>query len=193
VCPPGYAFDENGNCVPCPKELGFVVDSQGRCVCDSSRGLVLDVIAGRCVCPPGQELNEQGICVDSKCLFFCIYLLRISFNFLPVIVPECRVDPDCHTTKYCEASNLTCADPCIRDPCGANAFGTPFNHICNCQCIEGFTGNPRTGCGTSFLKLKLILIAVSMIKIVMFCSTNSETTTTKNRFSKTRHPCQLSG
>ena len=66
VCPPGYAFDENGNCVPCPSELGFIVDSQGRCVCDSSRGLILDPVAGRCICPPGQELNAQGICVDSK-------------------------------------------------------------------------------------------------------------------------------
>ena len=61
------------------------------------------------------------------------------------------MDPDCHTTKYCEKSNLTCADPCIRDPCGPNAFGTPFNHVCNCQCIEGFTGNPKTGCSKYFI------------------------------------------
>jgi hypothetical protein len=66
VCPPGYAFDENGNCIPCPSDRGFIVDSNGRCVCDSSRGLVLDPTTNRCVCPPGKELDKDGFCVDSK-------------------------------------------------------------------------------------------------------------------------------
>lgn len=70
---------------------------------------------------------------------------KLNFRFF--LVPECRIDDDCHTTKYCEARNLTCADPCIRDPCGPNAYGTPLNHVCNCVCIEGFTGDPKAGCG----------------------------------------------
>ena len=64
-------------------------------------------------------------------------------------VPECEKDPDCPFDKYCELGNLTCSNPCVRDPCGPNAFGTPgspIHHICNCQCVEGFTGNPKTGC-----------------------------------------------
>ena len=108
----GYAFDENGNCVPCPSDKGFIIVN-GRCICDSARGLVLDPVTGSCVCPPGQELNAQGVCED---------------------LPECGIrpniprDPDCHTTKYCEPRNLTCSDPCVRWPCGPNAYGTPINH-----------------------------------------------------------------
>ena len=66
--------------------------------------------------------------------------------FFSISEPECRIDPNCHTTKYCELTNGTCADPCIRDPCGPNAIGTPINHRCQCRCIEGYTGNPVVGC-----------------------------------------------
>ena len=75
VCPPGYAFDENGNCIPCPSDRGFVVDSDGRCVCDSSRGLVLDPTTKRCVCPPGKELDPNGFCVDSKLILILMLTL----------------------------------------------------------------------------------------------------------------------
>ena len=64
--------------------------------------------------------------------------------------PECVVDGDCACPRYCERANNTCLNPCVRDPCGANAFGVPGDprcHQCNCACIQGYTGNPRTGCG----------------------------------------------
>ena len=37
----------------------------------------------------------------------------------------------------------------MRDPCGPNAFGVPgdpVHHVCNCACIDGYEGNPKTGC-----------------------------------------------
>ena len=90
--------------------------------------------------------------VQRKRKLLTLFSILIILNSFPV--PECREDPDCQIIKYCEATNQTCSDPCIRDPCGPNAFGTPgipINHVCNCQCVSGFTGNPKTGCGKSIL------------------------------------------
>ena len=63
---------------------------------------------------------------------------------------ECRLDDDCIDIKYCELANNTCGDPCVKWPCGANAFGTPGGHRCQCQCIEGYQGDPYTGCSKYF-------------------------------------------
>ncbi|QQP34980.1 Putative LOC101893139, partial [Caligus rogercresseyi] len=126
VCPVGYGFTEDGReCVPCLKENGFVLNSEGKCVCDEARGYEYNTESGRCECPPGQRLNNFGICEN---------------------VPDCQVDDDCPTQKYCEATNGTCSNPCTRDPCGANAFGDPYDHICHCQCIKGYAGDPLAGC-----------------------------------------------
>ena len=47
-----------------------------------------------------------------------------------VCVPilECEVDDHCANIKYCELANNTCADPCVKWPCGPNSFGTPIDH-----------------------------------------------------------------
>ena len=66
VCPPGHAFNEDGVCIPCREDLGFIINSAGYCVCDASRGLVFVPATGRCECPPGQILNENGFCEDGK-------------------------------------------------------------------------------------------------------------------------------
>ena len=98
--------------------------------------------------------------VQRKRKLLTLFSILIILNSFPV--PECREDPDCQIIKYCEATNQTCSDPCIRDPCGPNAFGTPgipINHVCNCQCVSGFTGNPKTGCG------QFILLTAKWIRI----------------------------
>ena len=77
VCPPGHAFDENGVCIPCRREHGFIIDSAGYCVCDSSRGLVFDRTTGVCVCPPGYEKNPEGYCVESE--------FSIAFSIQPFV------------------------------------------------------------------------------------------------------------
>ena len=59
VCPPGHYLDNQGNCVRCPVELGFVLNG-GRCLCDSSKGLVPSEDGKACICPPGMELGPGG-------------------------------------------------------------------------------------------------------------------------------------
>ncbi len=71
VCPPGYGFNEEGVCIPCREDLGFVVDPiTGRCVCDSSRGLVFVQATGKCECPEGYEVDPRdpvnGVCVPGE-------------------------------------------------------------------------------------------------------------------------------
>ena len=115
-------MDDDGNCVRCPIEFGFILIGN-QCICDPSRGLVPNEDGTKCVCPPGMVQSPEGICV------------------------ECNVDDDCPDNRYCELGNNTCAIPCVRDPCGDNAYGENRGHICICKCIEGFIGNPKVGCG----------------------------------------------
>jgi len=124
VCPPGHYTNDEGVCVRCPTELGFVLIGN-QCICDTSRGLVLSPEGDKCVCPPGMVLGDDGVCEPDL---------------------ECRFDDECIDIKYCELANNTCGDPCVKWPCGANAFGTPTGHRCICKCIEGYVGNPITGC-----------------------------------------------
>jgi len=133
VCPPGYYMDSEGVCIRCKTELGFVLIGN-QCICDSSRGLVLSPDGQSCVCPPDYEMGPDGICIE---------------------ILECKVDPECHDTKYCELSNNTCSDPCVKWPCGPNAYGTPTGHRCICKCIEGFIGNPITGCRPPITQIPL--------------------------------------
>ena len=124
VCPPGHYTNDEGVCVRCPTELGFVLIGN-QCICDSSRGLVLSEDGSECVCPPGFIMGPDGVCIPDL---------------------ECVQDDDCIDIKYCELANNTCGDPCVKWPCGENAYGTPGGHRCQCRCIEGYTGDPRVGC-----------------------------------------------
>merc|ERR1711892_1598717 len=119
----GYS-DSEGYCVRCQTELGFVLIGN-QCICDSARGLVPSQDGTRCVCPLDMELGPDGYCI-------------------PIL--ECEVDDDCLDPKYCELANNTCGDPCVKWPCGPNAYGTATGHRCICKCIEGYLGDPITGC-----------------------------------------------
>ena len=146
VCPPGHVIDSTGKCIPCRFDLGFVIEN-GRCVCDRTKGLVLDPTGVKCVCPPDYIFDDNGICVERT---FSSTSLLLHATSLPLIFvftgPECVRDQDCTTFQRC-CANQTCCDPCIPNPCGANAYSTPINHQCQCTCIEGYQGDPYVGCG----------------------------------------------
>lgn len=57
--------------------------------------------------------------------------------------PECTSNYDCPSSKACFQN--FCRDPCPGE-CGINALCTVSNHIPNCACFEGYTGNPRANC-----------------------------------------------
>lgn len=57
--------------------------------------------------------------------------------------PECIVNSDCPLNKAC--SRLKCVDPCP-GTCGINAYCQINDHMPNCVCQAGYTGNPFNHC-----------------------------------------------
>lgn len=61
----------------------------------------------------------------------------------PYCRPECLLHADCPTKLAC--LNNKCLDPCIGS-CGYNAHCTVVNHQPICSCVEGYHGDPFSGC-----------------------------------------------
>lgn len=61
--------------------------------------------------------------------------------------PHCR--PECVSNSECPSQlaciNMKCKDPCIGS-CGLNSICHVTNHIPNCYCDTGYTGDPFTSC-----------------------------------------------
>lgn len=57
--------------------------------------------------------------------------------------PECLMSSDCPFDKAC--LSLKCIDPCPGS-CGINAECRVINHIPECSCVPGFTGDARGIC-----------------------------------------------
>eukprot|EP00095_Tigriopus_kingsejongensis_P012598 maker-scaffold642_size120736-snap-gene-0.27 protein:Tk12598 transcript:maker-scaffold642_size120736-snap-gene-0.27-mRNA-1 annotation:"GH13743" len=146
VCPPGFVLDSQGICAPCRFDVGFIIEN-GRCICDYTKGFVLDLSGKKCVCPENHSINDNGICEEE---------------------PECRVDPNCTPFEYCEGFNRTCGDPCLKWPCGPFAYGTPNDHRCQCRCIEGYTGDPNNVC-TPIIVPKPPPVDIDRPEIVVNC------------------------
>jgi hypothetical protein len=57
--------------------------------------------------------------------------------------PECTSNSECDNSKAC--INQKCKDPCP-GACGNYAQCFVVNHRPTCECFNGYTGNPSTGC-----------------------------------------------
>lgn len=61
--------------------------------------------------------------------------------------PNCK--PECMINEEC-AGNLACLQERCRDPCpgscGNNAICSVIKHSPICHCIDGYTGDPFSGC-----------------------------------------------
>lgn len=67
-------------------------------------------------------------------------------NFIgrpPNCRPECTINEECSGNLACV--NEKCQDPCPGS-CGFNALCTVVNHSPVCTCIQGYTGDPFSGC-----------------------------------------------
>lgn len=82
--------------------------------------------------------------------------------------PECTSNSDCSYNLAC--INMKCKDPCIGS-CGLNTECHVYNHIPQCICPQGFTGNPFVSCYIQQALRKNGLI-VYYIAINMFSLTN---------------------
>lgn len=75
---------------------------------------------------------------SSKCTCLPTYI-----GSPPNCRPECTTNIDCRKDLAC--INRKCTDPCPGS-CGLNAQCTVINHVPNCACLNGYTGNPFTLC-----------------------------------------------
>ena len=133
--------------------------------------VILSFLAG---CKSDNECAYTEACIDRECQDPCPYqncgtnaecramahqatcICLTGFNGDPYSIckrPECRTDPECHTTLACR--NEKCVDPC---DCAANADCDARNHRGYCTCRVGFTGDPYTaGCYPSKSSMSIIL------------------------------------
>lgn len=144
----------------CPS--GYIGDPFSRCIVEESK---LNIIHFPCAClhvaffpePPVVE-EIKNPCIPSPCGLFseCRELnnraicscLPNYYGQPPNCKPECVVNSDCALTKTCQ--NERCRDPCPGS-CGPNAECRTINHSPVCYCLQGFSGDPFTGCQHSKL------------------------------------------
>lgn len=81
----------------------------------------------------------------------------------PYCRPECTINSDCTSNKAC--INERCIDPCLGS-CGLNALCNVYNHVPACNCLEGYTGDPFTGC--QYQPRKLTTLVNKRLKSLIF-------------------------
>lgn len=87
--------------------------------------------------------GSNAICREQKGVGACQCLDGYFGNPYEGCRPECVVNSDCPLNKAC--SRIKCIDPCP-GTCGTNAICQVNNHMPNCICQTGYTGNPFSHC-----------------------------------------------
>lgn len=57
--------------------------------------------------------------------------------------PECTINAECPGNQACQ--NEKCRDPC-HGSCGIHSLCVTINHVPQCTCESGYTGDPFAGC-----------------------------------------------
>lgn len=86
--------------------------------------------------------GANSICKPQNDRALC-YCQPGMFGAPPNCRPECIHNSDCPSNRAC--INENCQDPCIGS-CGSNTHCIVQNHRPQCQCMEGYTGDPYSGC-----------------------------------------------
>lgn len=121
-------------------------------ICSCLTGYVGDPFT-RCQLKPIKPEVKQNPCSPSPCGLYAecrvvgdsasCSCLQTYIGSPPNCRPECLVNTDCPSSKACIAEK--CRNPCDGS-CGYNTECTVQNHIPNCKCQTGFTGDPFTRC-----------------------------------------------
>lgn len=71
-CIEGQGLDLYGECIPCRPAEGRIIDSRGRCVCDSERGFIIQ--GDKCVaggCRTDDNCADNSRCIRGQCVDAC--------------------------------------------------------------------------------------------------------------------------
>lgn len=93
-------------------------------------------------CSPS-PCGSNAICKEKNGVGACTCAEGYSGNPYESCRPECIVNTDCPLNKAC--TRMKCVDPCP-GTCGSNAVCQVNNHLPNCICQPGYTGNPFSHC-----------------------------------------------
>ena len=88
-------------------------------------------------CGTNAECTERGNAASCRCI------LDYIGNPYVECKPECTVNSECPRDKAC--INNHCEDPCP-GVCGQHATCSVANHIPQCTCDPGYSGNPFVSC-----------------------------------------------
>jgi hypothetical protein len=88
------------------------------------------------------------------------------FGAPPNCRPECIHNSDCPSNRAC--INENCQDPCVGS-CGSNTHCIVQNHRPQCQCMEGYTGDPYSGCGIKQSEYIFLFCCADIFSIFLVC------------------------
>lgn len=75
------------------------------------------------------------------------------------ILGLCLLDEECGSKEKC--SNGQCVDPCQTEKaCGLNALCRSENHVVQCSCPYGFTGNQDVECVRSKYQIYVLIVVL---------------------------------
>lgn len=87
--------------------------------------------------------GANAICRERNGIGACSCIEDYTGNPYESCRPECVISTDCPSNKACIKNK--CEDPCP-GTCGQNADCQVINHLANCICREGYTGDPFRHC-----------------------------------------------
>lgn len=87
--------------------------------------------------------GSNAICMEKNGAGSCTCITGFHGDPYVRCRPECIQNNDCSSDKAC--LGMKCRDPCLGS-CGLNAQCRVINHIPDCFCISGFTGNANILC-----------------------------------------------
>lgn len=140
VCPEGYVSSGSGTCKPLKPVLdvgGCISDSD----CPSDKACINDICRDPCNCGPNAECRVK----DHKPVCSC----QQGYDGNPEIQCVkigCTSDSECSKTHSC--INRQCVPACSADrsQCGERAECYGINHRAVCECLPGYSGDPRIAC-----------------------------------------------
>ena len=133
-------------------------------------------------CGLNAECTERGNAASCRCILDYIGNPYIECK------PECTVNSECPRDKACV--NNKCKDPCP-GVCGVHASCRVGNHIPQCNCDPGYSGNAFVAC-TRVTTCKIIKVEIVFASSLYFFSITNNGENRSMQPITMRNQCSLS-
>jgi hypothetical protein len=161
-CRNQYTGDPFVQCNPIPSKI-FSKSQVFSCLNLVDSYLVHTPVEIATPCDPS-PCGANAVCKERNGAGSCACIPEYYGDPYSVCRPECTSNSDCDNSKAC--INQKCKDPCP-GACGNGAQCIVVNHRPTCECFNGYTGNPSTGC-REIPRSKSLLIKINRQKNSFF-------------------------